>query len=190
MTAPGCLRSRRAAAHGEFLVTSAAHRRGPARRPGRREREPSLPHLRRSHHHLRRRRRRSAALAGGLLASGLAHGSRVGLLYPNGPEFAVASLAAARIGAVAVPFSTFSTAVELRTLLNNADVDMLLAAPGYRTHDYVQVLCEAVPELDLGARPPLFSPSVPALRRVAFDSPEAPSTPGGPSGQWSPPAAG
>ncbi len=115
--------------------------------------------------------RHSAALAGGLLASGLAHGSRVGLLYPNGPEFAVAALAAARIGAVAVPVSTFSTAVEVRTVLNNADVDMLLAAPGYRTHDYVRVLSEAVPELDLGARPPLFSPSVPALRRVAFDSP-------------------
>jgi acyl-CoA synthetase (AMP-forming)/AMP-acid ligase II len=95
----------------------------------------------------------------------------VGLLYPNGPEFVVASLAAARIGAVAVPISTFSTAAEVRTLLNNADVDTLLATPGYRRHDYVLVLSEAVSELDPKGLPPLFSPSAPALRRVAFDSP-------------------
>jgi len=115
---------------------------------------------------------RSAALARGLLASSLTHGSRVGLLYPNGPEFVVAALAAARIGAVTVPISTFSTPAEMRTLLRNADVDTLLAAPEYRRHDYVRILSEAVPEFDPGELPPLFSPSVPTLRRVAFDSSE------------------
>ena len=80
---------------------------------------------------------RSAALARGLIASGMGHGSRVGLLHPNGPEFVVAALAAARIGAVSVPLSTFSTAAELRTLLRNADIEMILAAPGYRRHDYL-----------------------------------------------------
>ena len=115
---------------------------------------------------------RSADLACGFIASGLAQGSRVGLIYPNGPEFAVASLAAARIGVVTVPLSTFSTASELRTLLRNADIDAVLAAPGYRRHDYTQILSEAVPELDLQSIPPLFSPLVPALRTVAFDAPE------------------
>jgi acyl-CoA synthetase (AMP-forming)/AMP-acid ligase II len=115
--------------------------------------------------------KRSAALARGLIASGLGHGSRVGLLHPNGPEFVVAALATARIGAVTVPLSTFSTASELRTLLRNADVEMVLAASGYRRHDYLEVLPEAVPELDLRATSPLLSPSVPTLRRVAYDSP-------------------
>jgi len=114
---------------------------------------------------------RSAALARGLIASGLGQGSRVGLLHPNGPEFVVSALATARIGAVAVPLSTFSTATELRTLLRNADVEMVLAASGYRRHDYLEILSEAVPELDLRAASPLLSPSVPTLRRVAFDSP-------------------
>jgi acyl-CoA synthetase (AMP-forming)/AMP-acid ligase II len=116
---------------------------------------------------------RSANLACGFIASGLTQGSRVGLIYPNGPEFAVASLAAARIGVVTVPLSTFSTVSELRTLLRNADVDAVLAAPGYRRHDYAQILSEAVPELDLQSVPPLFSPLVPALRTVAFDAPES-----------------
>ena len=117
---------------------------------------------------------RSAALARGMIASGLGHGSRVAVLHPNGPEFVVAALATARIGAVTVPLSTFSTASELRTLLRNADVEMVLAASGYRRHDYLETLSEAVPELDLRATAPLLSPSVPTLRRVAYDSPRRP----------------
>ncbi len=113
---------------------------------------------------------RSRILARGLIASGVAHGSRLGLLYPNGPEFAVASFAAARIGAVAVPLSTFSTAPELADLLGHASIDILLATARYRRQDYVEILSRAVPELDIGASPPLFSPTVPALRLVAFDS--------------------
>ncbi len=113
---------------------------------------------------------RSGALARGLIGSGLGHGSRLGLIYPNGPEFTVATLAAARIGAVTVPLSTFSTPLELGTLLLNADIDTVLATLGYRTHDYVQSLSEAVPGLDLRTPPPLFSPALPALRRLAFDA--------------------
>ena len=53
---------------------------------------------------------RSARLARGLIALGAGKGTHVGLLYPNGVDFVVAMLAAARIGAVVVPFSTFCTA--------------------------------------------------------------------------------
>ena len=60
--------------------------------------------------------------------------------------------------------------MELRTLLLNADVDTVVAAPRYRKHDYVQSLAEAVPGLDLRTSPPLFTPDVPALRRLAFDT--------------------
>jgi acyl-CoA synthetase (AMP-forming)/AMP-acid ligase II len=118
--------------------------------------------------------KRSAALARGLIASGLSAGSRLGLLYPNGPEFAVAALAAARVGATAVPLSTFSTYLELRTLLLDADVDTVIACAGYRAHDYVETLCAAVPGLDLHIRPPLYAPVVPTLRRVIVDTPPRP----------------
>jgi acyl-CoA synthetase (AMP-forming)/AMP-acid ligase II len=122
--------------------------------------------------------RRSASLACGLLAAGVGKGTHVGILHPNGGDFAVAWLAAARIGAVGVPLSTFSTPAELRVLLRSADVALLLAAPAYRAHDYVAALGEAVPELDLAAAPPLFAASVPVLRRIAFAETRAGVDPG------------
>jgi acyl-CoA synthetase (AMP-forming)/AMP-acid ligase II len=124
--------------------------------------------------------RRSAALASGLLAAGAGKGTHVGILHPNGSAFVVAWLAAARIGAVAVPVSTFSTAAELRILLRNADVALLTLARSYRSHDYAAALREAVPELDLGVPPPLLAPSLPALRQAAFDD-----VPAGVDGGWS-----
>ena len=114
---------------------------------------------------------RSAALARGLLAAGAGKGTHVGILHPNGSEFVVAWLAAARIGAVSVPLSTFSTSAELRVLLRNADVALLLSASSYRSHDYVAALRAAVPELDFGVAPPLFAGSLPVLRHVAFVEP-------------------
>jgi acyl-CoA synthetase (AMP-forming)/AMP-acid ligase II len=119
--------------------------------------------------------RRSAELATGFLASGLVgKGTHVGILHPNGGAFAVAWLAAARIGAVSVPLSTFSTSAELAGLVRGADVAVVVSALGYRSHDYVQALAKAVPELDLRTQPPLLAPSTPVLRQVAFDTTEAP----------------
>lgn len=69
--------------------------------------------------------RRSAELARGLIAYGAGKGTHVGLLYPNGSEFAVGMLAAARLGAVVIPFSTFVTARELREQLVDSDVEIL-----------------------------------------------------------------
>lgn len=83
---------------------------------------------------------RSARLARGLVASGAGKGTHVGVLYPNGSAFVVAMLAAARIGAVVIPFSTFATAPEMREQLAHADVEILLATASYRTHDYRQRL--------------------------------------------------
>jgi acyl-CoA synthetase (AMP-forming)/AMP-acid ligase II len=75
---------------------------------------------------------RSAELARALLAHGAGNGTHVGLLLPNGVDFVVSWLAAARIGAVTLPFSTFSTPAELAGLLSGADVDLLLSAETYR----------------------------------------------------------
>jgi acyl-CoA synthetase (AMP-forming)/AMP-acid ligase II len=112
---------------------------------------------------------RSAELARGLLAMGAGKGTHVGLLQPNGSDFVVGWLAAARIGAVTLPFSTFSTSGELQGLLANADVEMLLSAASYRSHDYPATLRAVVPELD--AAGPLLSSAVPRLRHVWFSPP-------------------
>jgi acyl-CoA synthetase (AMP-forming)/AMP-acid ligase II len=118
---------------------------------------------------------RSASLARGLLAAGAGKGTHVGLLVPNGPEFVIGWLAAARIGAVTVPISTFSTPAEIAGLLRGADVEFLLAASSYRNHDYVDKLQQAIPELDYTQPSPLLASSVPALRRIAFFANDAPA---------------
>src|ERR1700757_5549088 len=72
--------------------------------------------------------RRSAELARGLIALGAGKGTHVGLLHPNGTEFVVGMLAAARIGAVVIPLSTFVTAREMGEQLVDGDVEILLTA--------------------------------------------------------------
>ncbi len=114
--------------------------------------------------------RRSAELARGLIALGAGKGSHVGLLYPNGVAFVVGMLAAARIGAVVVPFSTFATARELGAQLVDSDTQILLAAASYRSHDYVQRLSDVLSSSDLGGDDRLFNPAAPQLRHVIFDA--------------------
>jgi acyl-CoA synthetase (AMP-forming)/AMP-acid ligase II len=109
--------------------------------------------------------RRSRVLARGLLATGAGRGSRVGLVFPTGIEFVLAWLATVRIGAIAVPISTFSTPIELRDLLARADVDVLLGVPEYRGNDYVAALEDAVAFATNGPRPP----AAPFLRHAWLD---------------------
>jgi len=113
--------------------------------------------------------RLSARLARGLIGRGAGKGSHVGLLYPNGVAFAVGMLAAARVGAVVVPFSTFATARELREQLVDSDTEILLAAASFRAHDYVQQLTDLLPGSDLDSGDRLFDVAAPQLRHVIFD---------------------
>ncbi len=110
--------------------------------------------------------RRSAELARGLIALGAGKGTHVGLLYPNGADFVVGMLAAARIGAVVVPFSTFATARELREQLVDSDTEILLAARSFRSHDYVRRLAEVLSRADLDGDERLFVTATPQLRHV------------------------
>jgi acyl-CoA synthetase (AMP-forming)/AMP-acid ligase II len=101
--------------------------------------------------------RRSGELARGLVALGAGKGTHIGLLHPNGADFVVGMLAAARIGAVVVPFTTFATAPELREQLVHSDVKILLAASTHRGNDF-------------GARLADIRGSVPLLRHVLIDA--------------------
>jgi acyl-CoA synthetase (AMP-forming)/AMP-acid ligase II len=112
---------------------------------------------------------RSRVLARGLIATGVGRGTHVGLLHPNGAGYVVASLAAMRIGAIAVPLSTFSKPKEIAELVRHADIDVLLSAQTHRSHDYPQALRTAFPELDTSRAGRLWSTSAPTLRRIHFD---------------------
>jgi acyl-CoA synthetase (AMP-forming)/AMP-acid ligase II len=111
--------------------------------------------------------RRSAELARGLIALGAGKCTHVGLLYPNGPEFVVGMLAAARIGAVVIPFSTFVTAREMREQLVDSDVEILLSAASFRSHDYVGQLARLL-DADFDTDHRLFATAVPHLRQIGI----------------------
>lgn len=108
----------------------------------------------------------SARLARGLLAAGVTKGTRVGLLMPNGPDWIVAWLAAARIGAIVVPINTFYKPRELGWVLKHADVHTLLSVSSLLSNDYVARLETAVPELAGQEAGALLAPGLPYLRAV------------------------
>jgi acyl-CoA synthetase (AMP-forming)/AMP-acid ligase II len=108
----------------------------------------------------------SGEIARGLLGAGVGQGAHVGILFPTGVDFVNAWLAVARIGAVAVPISTFSTSDELATIVRNADVQVLIAAREYRGNDYVATIRQAFPVADLQRADPLLIEDAPFLRRV------------------------
>jgi acyl-CoA synthetase (AMP-forming)/AMP-acid ligase II len=125
---------------------------------------------------------RSGVLARALMAIGAHRGTHVGLLHPNGGDFVVGWLAAARIGAVTIPLSTFCTPVELAGLLAGADVEILLSARSYRSHRYPDALVEAIGLVDLTTSPPLLAPTVPTLRHIRFAAGAADDLAGAPVG--------
>ena len=101
-----------------------------------------------------------------LLASGVERGSRVALLAPNGPEWVVAWLAAARVGATVVLLNTFHKARELGWALAHCQADVLLTVDRYLSHNYAARLEEAVP--GLADQPPeaIAAATHPSLRAV------------------------
>jgi acyl-CoA synthetase (AMP-forming)/AMP-acid ligase II len=108
----------------------------------------------------------SARLARGLLSLGLAKGARVAVLMPNGPDFVVAWLAAARIGCVVVPINTFYKPRELGFALRHSDAAALLCVPRHLGNDYLERLELAAPSLARAASQTLFLREIPHLRAV------------------------
>lgn len=115
----------------------------------------------------------SAKLARQMLRDGVAFGTRVGILLPNSPEFVVTWTAITRIGAVAVPISTLSTAFELRRICLHASIHMLVSTPTFRHHSFAERIAEAANGLD-GRRPPFRSLSLPMLRSIWMWGDDAP----------------
>ena len=95
-------------------------------------------------------------LARGLIARGIDKGDRVGIWSPNCSEWTLVQYATARIGAVLVTINPAYRTHELAYVLDQAGVKLLIAAPAFKTSDYVAMTAEAAPTVDA----------------VFFDSPE------------------
>ena len=107
----------------------------------------------------------SLELADALLASGVGKGIRVGILFPNCGQWLISWLAAARIGALTVPVSTFAPGGELRRLLRHTDVQVVLMGRSIAGRDLVERMQDALPALTDGEAV-IAAPVVPYLRRI------------------------
>ena len=79
----------------------------------------------------------SRSIAARLVAAGVGKAVRVGLLAPNGVEWAVTAAAVLRVGGVLVPLSTLLRPPELEAQLNVADVRHLVVARHFRGRSYL-----------------------------------------------------
>jgi acyl-CoA synthetase (AMP-forming)/AMP-acid ligase II len=119
---------------------------------------------------------KSAELARGLVAWGAGKGTRIGYIIGNGPSFALMLAAISRIGAVAVPISTMIRSNELVRVLRQSDVAGLIVQRSYLGHDYVERICEALPELRETADPDLRIANAPFLRWIVSTGDGLPSS--------------
>jgi acyl-CoA synthetase (AMP-forming)/AMP-acid ligase II len=110
----------------------------------------------------------SRELARRLLGRGVAKGSHVGVSFGNNPGFIVSFLAVARIGAVAVPLSTFAPGRELLRLIRYGDLAAILTTRNVVGVDQVERLESAIPGLAEADGRALALPSLPSLRWIEF----------------------
>ncbi|MFD7844114.1 AMP-binding protein [Nocardia sp. NPDC059764] len=86
------------------------------------------------------------ALALGLLRAGIGKGDRVGIWAPNCPQWTLTQYATAKIGAILVNINPAYRAHELRYVLGQAGIRLLVAAPAFKTSDYAAMIDEIRPE--------------------------------------------
>ncbi len=140
---------------------------GPDRRTGAAPGNEAGHRQRRRGPDLRRSARPAAReVARRLVAGGVGKRTRVGLLMPNGIEWAVTAYAAMRIGAVLVPLSTLLRPPELEAQLATATVAVLIAEPEYRGRRYLDELDEHLGDITSVGTTRLRHERLPNLRAV------------------------
>lgn len=106
-------------------------------------------------------------LARALLALGVQRGDAVGIWATNLPQWVLTQFAAAHVGAVLVNINPSYRSHELRYVLNQADITVLLLTDRFKSSMYFDILGEVCPEL-AGAKPgELHAAACPKLRWVA-----------------------
>ncbi|GAF50929.1 fatty-acyl-CoA synthase [Rhodococcus wratislaviensis] len=91
-------------------------------------------------------RRDVDAVAAGLLKRGIGKGDRVGIWAPNCPEWTLIQFATAKIGAVLVNINPAYRAHELKYVLDQAGIRLLVSAPEFKSSDYAAMIEEVRPQ--------------------------------------------
>ena len=80
--------------------------------------------------------------ARGLVAAGIDKGDRVGIWAPNCAEWTIVQFATAKMGAVLVNINPAYRTHELKYVLGQAGIRMIVAAPSFKTSDYAAMIEE------------------------------------------------
>ena len=99
---------------------------------------------------------------------GIGRGDRVGILVNNRLEWLEACFGASAVGAVAVPFSTWSKPAELAYLLADSEIAALIAVDAFGGQDFAASLATLVPEACVGPPGSWASPEFPRLRLIVM----------------------
>ncbi|MGH9234825.1 MAG: AMP-binding protein, partial [Acidimicrobiales bacterium] len=86
-------------------------------------------------------------VARGLLDLGLEAGDRVGMWSPNSYEWLLVQYATAKAGIILVNINPAYRTSELEYAMNQSGCRMLIAAPSFKTSDYVAMIDEVRPKL-------------------------------------------
>ena len=114
-------------------------------------------------------KRRADDVAAGLLALGIARGDRVGVWAPNCVEWLLTQFGTARIGAILVNINPAYRSTELQFALQKSGCRALVLAPRFKSSDYVAILRQLAPEVDLSTNEtPLKIATLPTLERVVL----------------------
>ena len=107
--------------------------------------------------------------ARGLLSLGVRRGDRIGVLFGNSPEWLIATLGAATIGATTVPLNTWYRTQELTWTLRVCGISALISVDRLLKADYADIVRGLVPELSEAASDgTIRSARLPALRAVVI----------------------
>jgi fatty-acyl-CoA synthase len=81
-------------------------------------------------------------VASGLLALGLAKGDRIGIWSPNSAEWILVQYATAKLGAILVNINPAYRSHELKYVLDQAGIRMLVSAASFKSSDYLGMIDE------------------------------------------------
>ena len=82
-------------------------------------------------------------MAASLLKLGLKRGDRVGILFPDWPEYTIALYACATIGAVVSPMNPLYRKTELTTILNHLEAKAFFMPDEWRGFSFVDLMEQA-----------------------------------------------
>jgi fatty-acyl-CoA synthase len=114
------------------------------------------------------------AFAAGLLALGFEPGDRLGIWSPNNAQWVVTQFATAKAGIILVNINPAYRLAELEFALNKVGCKGLITATRFKSSDYIAMLRQLAPELDVSSPGKLASERLPTLQTVICLADDAP----------------